>query len=542
MSHDSIVPTVRSFDEFECPGIDFHTERNGFNPKKGLRSLYGNLHTLGRQFCLYRCADCNDRLSEGEKERRMFWNGDLSEFFQAIKRAHDAAGQLPDIVFQHLYTLANNNCPVCAVLAALRHFPAISRHSDARLISESSLPCFWGRKTNETNWGYDDSYLHIEALHCLSLEKLPSSLLPAEEYEIRTKIAPGKAVLTFIDNHQNSGVRIPVQISDEDLWDILQWHPQVNTWGAYDISPQKTWKKWAKSSFVNCEIGDSVKRLCCLLHVALNCYDAVSKKSHSVTQYHEAAGLHEDRLKLLFDTWLLLSEERGWFDYNFILSEALSKNFIQQSAICDHFHNHGNYYKLTFLGKKASRDSIGAPPAFVDAFDELWQGTPEPAKNTGINDIFVGAGGKGGDGGMAGVVNDDHSKTINAPSVVASPTNKMEEGAIQNSNVITTNIAGQGEVVKETRETVFQALEWAKNNPEFIKTSPAISDKGKKKPGRPSGTDKERDAKHAAGWERYIERGKRKHEYVEDNDDIKDVDELNRILDRHRSARKKYSE
>lgn len=283
------------------------------------------------------------------------------------------------------------------------------------------MPCFLGMKTDETGWNYDDSYQHVESLQCLSLDRLPSGLLPAEEFEIRARLEPGKAILEFIDGFQNDLCSIPKSISDDDLWDILQWRPKLNTWGLYDVQPPpREWKQWAKNAFMNGPAGDSHKRICCLLQVALDCYSSVSKKSQTIAYYYDAEGLHENRLEQLFDAWAFLSEKHGWYDFGGALSEALANRYLQKSHIYDRFEYNGDYYTLTFLGRKIARDLIGAPPDFFDAFDELWSSgesvESKPPALTKIKSSAVGIGGnatssaqslangkggKGGDGGDA---------------------------------------------------------------------------------------------------------------------------------------------
>lgn len=57
------------------------------------------------------------------------------------------------------------------------------------------------------------------------------------------------------------------------------------------------------------------------------------------------------------------------------------------------------------------------------------------------------------------------AKVVNAPIVSAENNTNLtiKKGAFQNNS--TFQVAGQGEVVRETRETFLQALEWAKENP-----------------------------------------------------------------------------
>ncbi len=197
---------LRLPDSLVCPfpKLFFHHNRNYFDAKGSLESLWERLDDLGSKYCMYYCAACANRIDDNE-EREFDPSSKLRGYFN---EAHVILGQLPDNIFQHLLSFTNGDCPVCAVLTALKQFPLIARNSKTPPVDYVSSPC------RSSNGFFFSPMCHIYALAALDDDSLPPRLMPAERHEIKTRLTPGKKVVVFIRTYS--------QISQFGTYTVIQ--------------------------------------------------------------------------------------------------------------------------------------------------------------------------------------------------------------------------------------------------------------------------------------------------------------------------------
>ncbi|MCD8244931.1 MAG: hypothetical protein LUD38_14290, partial [Parabacteroides sp.] len=385
---------------------------------------------------------------------------------------HTAFSHLPQHHQDHLFTETEFGCPACAILNAMQCFPAIVYYSDPKPIHEraifedgeylikKSTPCFPDFLDNVTG---------ISALEQFDFSSL-LILPPPLQHQVRPLITNGQEVIRYVQNLRKNGEPTPFQQSEEKTTESEYGLSDQDVYYIFGVFPEDfdreipTFKfmEWVKSEIFNnnsdyCQDYQYLERIVRISYYFENCT--------------KSKALLFDRVRASFiNAWAACNKNASDYSFRKMLNNGIRHAYL-------HIRGEGTpEARITFSFAGRKRWFNGEPPS---TFKTLPQGCiPDlhPSSDNKTAQVQSGdvksvsishANTKSASLGM-GMGGD--AKAINAP-IIAPEDNSIQtidfkEGALQNNSTV--NVAGQGDVVKETRETVFMALEWAKENPSVV--------------------------------------------------------------------------
>lgn len=435
-----------------CPKIKFNPERDTHDAWESIDFLLIYLNDFGYQHCIYGCVRCLDRMRDDNK--RYLPPEPSGNYSSAFSDLHNAFGQLPANLYDHLSNISNSDCPACAVLTALQQFPIIARYSGTKPVDWDTLPCYFEDDMDERCNHFWNSVRHIEALRHLDLSKLPSRMPPAERRDAKARLAPGKAVVEFIHAFHNRQAQLPPTMSDDELWAVFACSDQIRTLNENNLFVSSRWKSWAKDSILNGDNGTKGAFVSRVALVAFDCFHniRVARENANIGMWIPDASEYSIIRAILtaayfYSSGIALSEQGCdvWF-------EKTAQGFIALDR--DDFGK--RYYALSALGRALALRYGGSPPPFLRQEAERESGpTPRPTPppvivtttdvidndiTANLNTQAAASGGEGGKGGKGG-----DAKAINAPNITAAPIAQTGDTTINN------NMPNPADFVREFR-------------------------------------------------------------------------------------------
>lgn len=437
MSENAVISSPEKRARLECPGISLDPDRNGDSFKNPSIHILRQLTDLGHKYCMARCSKHTVCEPDGWPPKPLHDPSAENEYRRLFYEAHNAFGFMPDEDLRIIAECSNGMCPVCTILMSLSRFGVIARYADNKPLGTDSLPCWLVLDKTATGLDYWKHVGPIDALAHIDLDNLPEKMTPAEDLRVRNILAPGRAILLFLQGYRDASSKSPLMISDGELWAILACDGFVHD-TKKPIS--SSWVHYAKKCILNSENQTATEYLCKIACIAMDC------RRHLEYEMRFEPGVTEfDRMRGI------LIAARYYYDDISLTNDGF-ETFLQKNLSGYFSREFGDfgvvYCTPSALAKAVGQKHYGSPPPFFSTYT-----TPEFIKQGNINknkSSSISTGGEGGKGGDANI--------NNAP--VNAPVAKMEvaEGTFQNKNTV--NVAGQGDVVRETRETVFKTLDW----------------------------------------------------------------------------------